>query len=971
MSFERPEWLVLLVTLIPVGWLAWKSIASVGRPRAIASLVVRSIVLALLAVGLARPSLARRCDGVSVVVVADASRSVSQELREQAQHWLQQLWGQRTNEIDRIGVVTVARHAEIHALPSTAANLQLTHHAGESAASNLAAGLRTALAMLPSDTINRILLLSDGVETEGHSEEVVEQAAALGIPIDVAVMHPAAKADVMVESIHTPSRARRGQMIDARVILRSTAAAQGRLHLRVDDRVVDLDPQSSSDGLRLTLAGGPNAYVIPLPMDRSGAVRVQAFFEPTDPAQDAISENDHGSSITFVAGDGRVLVVDDDGSADALVQAIRASRMEVQVTPSDGLASHVAAAGFDAIVLNNVARWNLDAETDRALRASVHDMGCGLWMVGGDRSFGAGGWSESETAKAIPVEMNPPQERRLPSGALALIIDASGSMSARIAGTTVSQQQMACEAAIKAVAGLTPSDEVTVIAFSGSFEVVVPLTTCHDMPAIERRIRSIESGGGTNLFPALQAAAEQLGNSRSLTRHAIVLTDGQTAGDPGTGFAIASDMANRDMSLSTVSIGDSAADGLLARLARIGNGRFYSVKDEQSRVSVPQILIKEAQIVRRSLVWEGTPVTPALVNSMEWLRGATAFPPLRGYVITGPRSEPAVTGLVSPNDPPDPLVAWWNHGLGRAAACTTDLAGKWTPDWGSWSGFQPFVGGMVRWLLRPTAPSDISIRTRVDGSIAVVELETSGASTLTAESAEGRVLQPDGSVQRLALRQVAPGRWTGRFELNQAGAFVVNAAMGMVGSTRPVFTQASVSVPYPPEFRTVLADQSKLESIARRTGGRVLSIGDPAVELFETNGLPIPESLRQTWDACIMLAAAMFVLDVATRRLSLEWPTRRPADSTKDTVRLTAAWRQARRRARGEILEPVRSGASLPTTTSHGTVSETDSRETDSPATEVAPSPNVEPLDESPLDDSPLGRLREAKRRARRERGSL
>ena len=43
-------------------------------------------------------------------------------------------------------------------------------------------------------------------------------------------------------------------------------------------------------------------------------------------------------------------------------------------------------------------------------------------MLGGDRSFGAGGWIDSETAKAIPVRLDPPQERQLTRGALALIM---------------------------------------------------------------------------------------------------------------------------------------------------------------------------------------------------------------------------------------------------------------------------------------------------------------------------------------------------------------------------------------------------------------------------------------------------------------------------------------------------------------------------------------------------------------------
>ena len=61
--FERPEWLALLLALVPVVWLAWRSIAHLGHGRAIAAAVVRAAVIVLLAFGLARPSIVRRGEG--------------------------------------------------------------------------------------------------------------------------------------------------------------------------------------------------------------------------------------------------------------------------------------------------------------------------------------------------------------------------------------------------------------------------------------------------------------------------------------------------------------------------------------------------------------------------------------------------------------------------------------------------------------------------------------------------------------------------------------------------------------------------------------------------------------------------------------------------------------------------------------------------------------------------------------------
>ena len=962
-AFDRPGWLVLLVLLVPVVWLGWRSMAHLGRPRAIAATALRALVVTLLTAGLSRPSIVRSGEGVSVIVVADASRSVPASLRQQAQAWLQERVTAREDRKDRVGVVTVARTPEIVSIPSPTVPPDTLRHAGDSVGTDLASGLRTGLAMLPPETVHRILLVSDGVETSGSVAEAAERAAALGVPIDVVPIVRPSVSDVMIEALRTPARARRGQVIDARLVLRSTSATSGRLRLRMDGRFVDLDPRGASDALAVRLEPGPNAISIPLPMDRSGAVRLEAVFEPDQPAADSVAENNIGSSITLVTGEGRVLLVGEGPSLDPIVQAIEAAKLEAEVVLPDGLASRVAGGDFDACVLVDVPRWALDAETDKALAASVHDLGCGLVMIGGDRSFGAGGWNESAVAGALPVDMVPPQERKLPTGALALVIDCSGSMTMPVAGAGgSSQMQIAIEAAIKAVGALTPKDEVTVIAFAGEHTTVVPLTRCENRASIESALRSIQASGGTNMFPALEEARKELAKSRSSTRHVVALTDGATSGDPADGLAIAAAMQKDGVTLSTVSIGDGSNDGLLSRLANVADGRFYAVIDAQSRVSVPQIFIKEAQLVRRSMVWEGEPFAPARVANAEWTRGLAAMPPISGYVIAGARGEPAQLGFVSQAELPDPILAWWNHGLGRAVALTTDLGGKWTPNWVRWPGYQPFVAGMMRWVMRPGSPPDLSVRTRVEGDEAIVEVEATGEVARKAQSAEARVVEPEGTARALTLRQIAPGRWTGRFAVDRAGAYLVNAAVGMAAGARPMFTQAVVSVPYPREFRSADSDLARLESIAQRTGGRVIRIGDTTVDLFLDEGMPVPETIRQAWDLCVYLAAFLFIVDVAVRRLSLEWNAKPRTEVVRDTARVTAAWRHARASARGEASAPAADARGDAPTTPRTTRGEAPTAVAEP---EPPPAPPVAPPPEEPEDDSPMGRLRAAKRRAR------
>ena len=186
----------------------------------------------------------------------------------------------------------------------------------------------------------------------------------------------------------------------SRAFIHSAVETQGTLRLRRNDRVIDLDPGSDSDGIRIGLDAGINSIAIPVTLDQGGAQRFRAVFEPDDPTADSLLENNLFDAVTFVSSDGRVLVVTDSAAeVEAFVSAIRTGGLEVVVESSSVLASGLALLnGYDTVVLSNIARWMIDAEADRAIRSYVHDLGGGLIMLGGDQSFGAGGWIDSETA---------------------------------------------------------------------------------------------------------------------------------------------------------------------------------------------------------------------------------------------------------------------------------------------------------------------------------------------------------------------------------------------------------------------------------------------------------------------------------------------------------------------------------------------------------------------------------------------
>jgi hypothetical protein len=175
-------------------------------------------------------------------------------------------------------------------------------------------------------------------------------------------------------------------------------------------------------------------------------------------------------------------------------------------------------------------------------------------------------------------------------------------------------------------------------------------------------------------------------------------------------------------------------------------------------------------------------------------------------------------------------------------------------------------------------PQDVSIATRIDGDRAFIEVETreQAQNGFAAETrAEARLVTPDGRVMELPLRQVGPGRFTGEFDAQQAGAYLANVAFARAGSgdaaARAGSVQAAISVPYPAEYRAIRDNAALLRSIAERTGGRVLRLTDAKTwELFDRSDLGSSRTARALWQLAAILAAVLILLDVAWRRIAFD-----------------------------------------------------------------------------------------------------
>src|SRR5262249_29187675 len=113
-------------------------------------------------------------------------------------------------------------------------------------------------------------------------------------------------------------------------------------------------------------------------------------------------------------------------------------------------------SNFDCVILANVSADQVTEEQQEAIRTNTRDQGCGLVMVGGPDSFGAGGWQNTAVEKALPVDSDIKSLKVQGKGGLVLIMHAS-----EMADGNFWQKKIAK----LAIERLGPADEVGVIDF--------------------------------------------------------------------------------------------------------------------------------------------------------------------------------------------------------------------------------------------------------------------------------------------------------------------------------------------------------------------------------------------------------------------------------------------------------------------------------------------------------------------------
>ena len=147
-------------------------------------------------------------------------------------------------------------------------------------------------------------------------------------------------------------------------------------------------------------------------------------------------------------------------------------------------------------------------------------------------------------------------------------------------------------------------------------------------------------------------------------------------------------------------------------------GRSYG-PFEGNLAPLPQIFIKEATVVKRSIIQEdpnGISVRLAATSS-DLVKGITPgpMPPLYGYDLTGRKDSPLIEVPMVAGPKRDPILASWQAGLGKTAVYMGDAFNRWDANWVDSDLYEKFWSQLVRGVSRSPFSSDFETEVTTDG----------------------------------------------------------------------------------------------------------------------------------------------------------------------------------------------------------------------------------------------------------------
>ncbi|MBV9577515.1 MAG: hypothetical protein JO057_02875, partial [Chloroflexi bacterium] len=367
LSLTQPLVLLALVLAVPLVLFAARArVRSTPKLLRAGILVTRLLIAALVILALAQPTLRPAGHGRAVVFAVDTSDSVTADQLAWARAWVS----------NARAALPAGSHSSVIDFGSRAQLAGSTFQPPPTGSTDLSAALDLAGSIVQRDSglSPEIVLLTDGWPTAGSPPiDTLPPGVAVSyvpLPAPADGQQPLA----VIHALNVPSIARVGDRVDVQLDFQAVQPVDAQLELHVDQTLVADGP--------LHLQAGETQLSLPAAITTPGFVAIQADLRVGGLTSTL-------ASVVVARPAGNILVLEDEpGDADALASLLSNQGLQVTRRPAASVPPNAQnLADFDGVVLVNTPATSLSLDQQRTLQSYVQDLGRGLVVVGGPRTF--------------------------------------------------------------------------------------------------------------------------------------------------------------------------------------------------------------------------------------------------------------------------------------------------------------------------------------------------------------------------------------------------------------------------------------------------------------------------------------------------------------------------------------------------------------------------------------------------------
>jgi VWA domain-containing protein len=767
---------------------------------------------------LCRPVIVHRTKALDLCIIADRSRSISDEARK-SQMEIIDLAARNLEPGDRLGIISFNEKSYIEQILESEAGIKSFSIASSENSSDITEGLNTALSLLSQKRNSRMLLLSDGEFTGQSPVRSAQIARQMKIPVYYRNLKKASFFNLSIRDVDIPEKVIANEPFRVKFNISSTENTSGRYRIIRDGKITGEEKNGGWNSFNFKAGQNQIRFndILRTPHIYSYGIEV----ETTPHEKEKIKSDNTAEKFIKVVGERPILIVNNTGQVDNLSRILSAGGLSSHLLHIENFRLNLnKMEGYKGIILNNVPILGLTRKQISDLRNFVVEEGGGLLVCGGNRSFASGGFYKTSLEQILPVSLEDRNQSKKISTAFSITMDRSGSMQMRTpSGKT--KMSLANTAAVECLNLLTGADSISVIAVDSMAHIIVPQQPVDNPGAISSRILKIESmGGGIFTYTALVAAGNEIIKANQLNKHIILFADAADSEEPGKYKELLSDFEKGGITVSVIGLGteNDPDAGFLKDVAKRGNGEVYFTQDANQLIQF--FTADTITYSRNSFIEEAAPMkikgaAYSISPDQDWKDFSCS-----GYnlMFTKPKADVAI---ITTDEDNAPILAFWQRGVGRVASLALDTNGTFS---GS-SNYGDIILNTTRWIMGSNVFDNLQIKTVYEGNYASIKMEVSGEEREKMGAAKLTVITPSGKKIKKTLNWDTYNKLSSSIKMEECGCY-----RGLIHVGDKVYKTGPMSLPVSPEFlhdRKAGSGKRTLEQIASISGGKeILDVRD-------------------------------------------------------------------------------------------------------------------------------------------------